>query len=461
MAKNTLGKEPSKAAEIKKEAKSNTQTHSKVEVKCKTLTVNIFFDGTGNNFYNIETREKNPAAYAKLKGNKDYGSYFGGRSNVAHLFQSQPGRQADISWVYIDGIGTLREKVDDRIDGQGLGKGPTGIHARVDGAFDAIRKQVFTVHGENYCPSLLILNVFGFSRGAAAARHFVYLAKFEAKKRFKNWNLSNNLVLVKFVGLFDTVSSFHPTLSLMPDFDNDMTDKGENRLYLKFGQNYASHVFQITAADEYREYFSLTDITSAIDLGNGFEVAMSGAHSDIGGGYNNDDESREYFTVTGSKAATIRDWFEQQGFYTQKDMSYIPHRMLGYSVQPPQLICKRTVPNTYHKIPLKTMRLMAETFGFNLKFNPKLIEDREKTPDSVILKLRDDLSARVLAKAKRQFEQNRKWGMREDCRLEKIRPTQAKAVRHGYIHWSAQNSTGMHVHFPKGGTLPKRKVHKG
>lgn len=41
----------------------------------------------------------------------------------------------------------------------------------------------------------------------------------------------------------------------------------------------------LTAGDEHRENFSLTNINSTLAVGKGVEVSLSGAHSDVGGSY--------------------------------------------------------------------------------------------------------------------------------------------------------------------------------
>lgn len=62
-------------------------------------------------------------------------------------------------------------------------------------------------------------------------------------------------IIIKFVGIFDTVSSFSAV-----GFNN------VNQLGLKIAHN-AQKVVHLTAGNEYRRNFSLTDISSSLDIG--------------------------------------------------------------------------------------------------------------------------------------------------------------------------------------------------
>lgn len=117
-------------------------------------------------------------------------------------------------------------------------------------------------------PHYVTLNVFGFSRGAAAARNFVHLANtqpelFKNAELDKDWNFAKNNpskqngVSVNFVGLFDTVASYGKDLN----FSNDT-----EQLHLNFDSGYANKVVHLVALDEYRANFPLTNINSALGL---------------------------------------------------------------------------------------------------------------------------------------------------------------------------------------------------
>ena len=83
--------------------------------------------------------------------------------------------------------------------GFAYGTGPTGITRRVQQSFEKIQTMVSSDLG-NRIPTILVLNVFGFSRGAAAARHFVHKVKTQPRS-FIGWNLTRERIIVNFVGL--------------------------------------------------------------------------------------------------------------------------------------------------------------------------------------------------------------------------------------------------------------------
>lgn len=142
---------------------------SKTKVYAKQAIVNVFFDGTLNNYYNANKRN-------------DDSSYGNDLSNVARMWASI--RKFDIKCaVYIDGIGTTRFQ-EDTMDGYAYGDGGTGVMARADSAFAQIHEKVWKGYGQTI-PPVVRINVFGFSRGAATARTFVHWFNTERQQRFK------------------------------------------------------------------------------------------------------------------------------------------------------------------------------------------------------------------------------------------------------------------------------------
>ena len=148
---------------MKTTASSNTRKKSSVDVEIDSVTVNLFFDGTKNNMHHTDLYDE------KIHSAKS--SYANAYSNIAWMFR-RGFTNNDQLWLYIEGIGTRLGDTDDEIDGYAVGRGVTGIDQRALQAFDQIEDLV----GETP-PTLLYINVFGFSRGAATARHFVHLAK--------------------------------------------------------------------------------------------------------------------------------------------------------------------------------------------------------------------------------------------------------------------------------------------
>lgn len=314
------------------------------------VTVNVFFDGTLNNYYN--TKFNMPS-----KG----GSYANAHSNIARMWMNIMDNN-DAPSVYIEGIGTERYKADNKIVGAGFGAGETGVAIRAESAFSEIVKKLKI----KTAPPLLVLNVFGFSRGAAAARYFIHLVNtqpelFKSKEAKIDWQLKNGIsqtkrVNVNFVGLFDTVSSYSPgflsTLAnLGKQFDDDTKE-----LHLNFSHGYANKVFHLTAGNEYRANFALTHINSALKLPSralkntkmGYELEIPGAHSDVGGGYNTV-ETEERSLLVGSKEY---EFLVRHGWYHPEkagEVTQVNSRSMS------AFYLKRKVSNEYYIVGLTVM----------------------------------------------------------------------------------------------------------
>ncbi len=216
--------------------------------------------------------------------------------------------------VYITGIGTGNDKVIAPADesvfpGQALGTGDYGVVAKVQTAIQEIEDSINRDVAENIniaqVPLLdgiknIVFDVFGFSRGAAAARHFVNIIsdgkQSPLAQKVQSALEENQLLLATgfnwqkpywqagFVGIFDTVASVVDILDF--DFSTQNRDNGDVRLWLD--PNYVDTAVHLTAKEtsEYRENFSLNRLNLARSSGANFiELALPGAHSDIGGGY--------------------------------------------------------------------------------------------------------------------------------------------------------------------------------
>lgn len=279
------------------------------------LTIGVFFDGTANNKYNSDSD----------KNNDD--SYIGSWTNVAKLWNGYDIEIKEIiEKIYLEGIGTAMPvpteknkqlaakwekaevdidddklessgKGDDMYQGTGFGFESNGINAKIERACKLVmiklNKMINQKSSGKATVQSITIDAFGFSRGAAAARSFVSRlietagTVDEGKNVYLKPNYLNGIIRLKdveikvrFMGLFDTVSSFHPGFSRKPDFNNDV---GELALTIPSQDPCVQSVFHIVAADEYRKNFSLTTISSAGS--SGVEIVLPGAHSDIGGGY--------------------------------------------------------------------------------------------------------------------------------------------------------------------------------
>ncbi|BAP29375.1 uncharacterized protein CHSO_0338 [Chryseobacterium sp. StRB126] len=197
--------------DIKKPARIGVTNINETEVKAilqetekVKLRIGVFFDGTGNNRFNSDSVYYNKKystlpleedKIAKIKNLKSFviesgSSYWNSYSNIAllhDLYEEKLTRnnkqnveyQALQLKFYIEGIGTLQDKEDDML-GSGMGEGNRGVILRVQQACEQIADRIEIVlkdiQDKNTKKPLEIISiqfdVFGFSRGAAAARHF-------------------------------------------------------------------------------------------------------------------------------------------------------------------------------------------------------------------------------------------------------------------------------------------------
>ncbi|MEI7214455.1 DUF2235 domain-containing protein [Pectobacterium versatile] len=295
-----------------------------IEVKgyqINVLRIGVFFDGTGNNTYNAESGLKkveqwlaetcsDPAQREKELRGCQMGqlpvsdSAANDKTNVWKLYeQFKTGNETLSTRAYISGIGTRnpvagKEGMEYRTDNMltkgidlDFGSENTSIVGKVNQACEleivaAVMRDLEKILPNIECIHRIVFDVFGFSRGAAAARHFVNVIDQKADHplvqaiantptiRLKagfDW-ANRDDVRITFVGIFDTVaSSYHPSLNI------------------RLQDDCAERVVHLTALDEVRKHFPLTRITPTA-IGTSIpahftELALPGAHSDIGGGY--------------------------------------------------------------------------------------------------------------------------------------------------------------------------------
>lgn len=392
-------------------------------------TFGVFFDGTLNNMYNSEIRKSvaekrrlnQKISYEKAKeikekrGGKD-SSYENELSNPAILFKSYTNKDSDrLFKIYVEGIGTNTQsptkvedyKKDDNVQGPAFGMGSAGIIYRVR---EAIKKITDLIDiNDNFYLNKITFDVFGFSRGAAAARHFVYVvthpeyipktnsnmetldiqgeillaSKYHKKApRYgllgilldqKGWLTDNVKVEARFAGLYDTVS--HHGLFQ----DNDIEDLGLDSI------NKANYVVHMVAADEHRYNFDLADISSVAktspDSGKkgGIELFFPGVHSDVGGSYVDGAPNISYkinFSsdmdfLTREKEELIRQgWFSSQQISVKYYLTI--HGLNNYRLEG----IKNSVSNQYSYIPLHIMAEFGRKKG--VQFNNNILYSSSK-----------------------------------------------------------------------------------
>lgn len=279
------------------------------------LHLGLFFDGTGNNLANSEMVagcyavnfgmsteigediRQHCAAYGyDGKGSTPDNSYGNDVSNVARLYELYqddslerlpPGAEDAYIKVYLEGIGT-RSGLGDSLYGQGTGQGETGVVARVQQMPALVLRQLRRLRENNpdFTVRRIEVDLFGFSRGSASARHCANdLLKGASSllagslptgspllARGFAWRHRRDFAL-NFVGLFDTVAGIVSPgrLDLSP---HNARNPG---LDLRLAPGMARKMIHLIADDEYRHNFSLTQAEQ--------DIVLPGAHSDIGGGY--------------------------------------------------------------------------------------------------------------------------------------------------------------------------------
>ncbi|MFY0992619.1 phospholipase effector Tle1 domain-containing protein [Halomonas sp. C05BenzN] len=379
----------------------------------RILEIGVFFDGTGNNRENDRRRT-----------DRDI-------TNVAKLFDLYlEDEDQGYHRVYAHGVGTVTgDEGADRLaalrnlSGLALGVGPEGGHARIELALDQLRTFLRGNEG-----ATVILDVFGFSRGAALARHFVNLIHRWPETLpvpdFRPGLPTPRVPLrrieafppgfvpfpqVRFVGLFDTVGSFYlPGDARNLDFN----------LHLAPGS--AMRVVQLTAHHEIRRNFPLSSLADPRgNLPGGFsEIVLPGVHSDVGGGYENpevDFANHEELLVRrraglGSNGRTIR--------LAQEEAAA---RGLELRVEPPDVleIERRATRKELAILALHQMHPLALQLGVPLRG----LDEAE--PDHALP-----------AELKNAWET---W-QRAGARLE-----DARSYLHGYIHTSHRQESLPHA----------------
>ena len=234
------------------------------------LRVGLFFDGTGNNQANAVS----DAGRLTLDAS---GSYANALSNIALLHRLYPeGAEAQGAMhylpLYIEGVGTRAGAPDTMLD-QAIGVGPTGVEARVQQALDWVAERVRCWPQAQPQRRLagVEFDVFGFSRGAAAARHFANRVLDPADREAAWAAAPERGVTLNFIGLFDTVAAIFDPMT------RDPVAEGMGKLRLGLAEGIARQAWQLVAADERRHNFPL--------VASGNDLSVPGVHADIGGGY--------------------------------------------------------------------------------------------------------------------------------------------------------------------------------
>lgn len=419
------------------------------------VVLGIFFDGTLNNKTNSDARKGNTKSYKKHgEDPSDNNSYNNDWSNIARLWDNYEKRNA----IYVEGIGTT-DNEGDEMDGYAYGSEDTGIKAKVVIGCQDIAEKISLLKKANPAAKIgtVILDVFGFSRGAAAARYFVHQVSKKKNtsdpKSINFGNLGTEMqklginpeeikVDIRFLGIFDTVSSYSEnTWTTSPNFSNDIVE-----LHLDDIAK-AKKIVHFTAENEHRINFDLTDIITYDKVKQknvflGIERSFPGVHSDIGGGYETGPEAKDEI-INGSESVQKerKAQLVAQGWFTDKQLIIHEYRRKLSSN-------RELVKKTYSYIPLQ---FMAE-YGKNesLKIDVTQIGTKYKiSNDPLLVRVKNKLNGYVMGNGKpykfrwfadinKQYEGSKVPEQRyADYQKEMKEQEDLRKLRNEYLHWSA------------------------
>ncbi|MBA1275699.1 phospholipase effector Tle1 domain-containing protein [Stutzerimonas azotifigens] len=311
-------------AEYEKYSKEPAPPAEKIKI---ALRIGLFFDGTGNNASNSAfgvlcgahhpvRQEDLDASCRPYMGDPDssYGNDVTNVRKLSDLYLDTPALQGEGQYsrtsrvLYVEGIGTKSGDKDSLI-GSGTGRGVTGVEGRVQQAFGLINALIKDVLKGNPDAEIssLTFDAFGFSRGAAAARHFANevvrgrqgalgSALRDNARAFSSTFVDQYQrdINMGFIGLFDTVASVAGLTNL-----GNVRSAITPGVKLHLAPKYFSNVVHLVARDELRANFALSTVKPDHQ-----EIVLPGAHSDIGGGYRVDAEER--VLVSPMQALTVR-----------------------------------------------------------------------------------------------------------------------------------------------------------
>lgn len=422
------------------------------------VIIGVFFDGTLNNERNTYLRKEYQKKKAKQPYDKDAvddypilkadaDSYDNDYSNVARMYHFYDNNSQNS--IYVEGIGTENGARTDASQGYITGTGSTGVPAKVGIGCKLVAEKIKNFATKKKTVNL-ILDVFGFSRGAAAARHFVNEvtkprngknpARGLLGQKLAGYNIQINKFQIRFVGLYDTVSSYGG------DFSNDVEDLGLDAIKNSSVKN----VVQFAAGHEWRTNFSLTDITSAGEKGK--EFTIPGAHADVGGCYESEvfkqghspsltparviNDPVEYNRIAEGKKQVFID----QGWYLKGQIKTGPHS--NKYVNHIYLEGERYIDKRYSYIPLHFMCQMAK--DKKSEFNTSSVEFKFQIPQKAGQNGTHLLSY-VKSRLQKYIDETKNLSAFERNKVsykKYLDFENEKKLINNYVHWSATGKTG-------------------
>lgn len=296
--------------------------------------------------------------------------------------------------------GTVKDYKGDSKTGGAVGQGETGMLSRVRRAIDIMVNKINLA--SNRTIGTITIDVFGFSRGAAAARIFVheiflqpYFATWDTN--YETWEagwgdhnqnkvtdeyadfkkqlpahgrlgykltekgLTADNIIVRFAGLFDSVPHHGPFSQ-----SNDREELGLDDVAR------ALYTVHLVAGDEHRHNFSLVDISGITgelyggESSRGIELFLPGVHCDVGGSYVEGRPETNYTLKNYDSKQKFDDdmkWMIGQGWYTKEQLTVTKFADENYSMKG----SRPYLSNQYSFIPLHVMLEFALKKGVVIK----------------------------------------------------------------------------------------------
>ena len=184
-------------------------------------------------------------------------------TNVVRFKELYIGNNAE----YLEGVGTRFGKIGKLVGGLFGAGGRT----RIDEMYDELC--------ENWEKGDTVIDIIGFSRGAALAVHFANLI---GEKGVKLGSGESVAAKIRFLGVWDIVGSFGLNIDTFINFQEINLGWNIDTVY-----QCVENCFHAMALDERRETFNVTRLDPDNQYDNVREVWFRGVHSDIGGGNEN------------------------------------------------------------------------------------------------------------------------------------------------------------------------------
>ncbi len=169
--------------------------------------------------------------------------------------------------VYEEGVGTKFGAIG-KIIGLTLG---SGGRSRIKDAYDRLCN--------NWADGDKVIDIIGFSRGAALAVHF---ANKIADENIKLADGKTEKAEIRFLGLWDLVASFGLSFDTVVNFQEINLGWNIDKV-----PNAVKHCYHALALDERRETFNVTRLNQNHQFDYVHELWFRGVHSDVGGGNEN------------------------------------------------------------------------------------------------------------------------------------------------------------------------------